>query len=135
MQPVAVNAVAFALAVLAKFVLGSVWYSPVLLGKAWQAEIGCTPEQVMKRMRVALPVELVGTAITAFVLLHAIRYAGANSAVLAAAVGFLNWLGFVAVPSAGYVAFGSRSLKLTLIDNGYHLIGLLLMGAILGMWR
>jgi hypothetical protein len=66
---------------------------------------------------------------------HAIRYAAANSALLGAAVGFLAWLGFTAMPMLGYVGFGSRKLKLSLIDNGYHLIGTVIMGAILGGWR
>ena len=39
------------------------------------------------------------------------------------------------MPMVGYVLYGSRKLKLTLIDNGYHLVGLVLMGAILGGWR
>ena len=32
-------------------------------------------------------------------------------------------MGFTAMPMVGYVLYGSRSLKLTLIDNGYHLAG------------
>jgi hypothetical protein len=135
MQPVAINWAAFAVAVVIKFVLGALWYSPPLFVRQWQAETGITSQDMGKRMPVALPVEIVGAAITAFVLVHAIRYAGADSYIRGATVGFLSWLGFTAVPSAGYVAFGSRSLKLTLIDNGYHLVGLLLMGAILGHFK
>ena len=83
----------------------------------------------------AVEATTVASAVTAFVLVHAIRYAGANSAVLGAAVGFLSWLGFTAMPSLGYVLYGSRRPKLSLIDNGYHLVGFVVMGAILGAWR
>jgi hypothetical protein len=135
MQLVDINWAAFAAAVVVKFILGAVWYSPPLFVRQWQAETGISSQDMGKRMPVALPVELVGAAITAFVLVHFIRYAGADSYIHGATVGFLSWLGFVATPSAGYVAFGSRKLKLTLIDNGYHLVGLVLMGAILGHFK
>ncbi len=84
---------------------------------------------------IAIPGQAIASAVTAFVLVHFIRYAGANSALLGAAMGVLAWLGFTAMPSLGYVLYNSRKPRLSLIDNGYHLAGMVIMGAILGGWR
>ena len=135
MHSITINWAAFAVAVIAQFVLGALWYSPLLFVKAWQSETGHTPQDIGKRMPTALPGQLIGAAVTAFVLVHFIRYAGADTALAGAAVGLFAWLGFTAMPAMGYVLFGSRKLKLSLIDNGYHLAGVVLMGAILGGWR
>lgn len=135
MQAVAINWAAFAAAIGANFVLGALWYSPPLFVRRWQAETGVTDADMGARMPKAIPGQLIASVVTALVLVHLIRYAAATSAVLGAEVGFVCWLGFIAMPSVGYVLYGSRTLKLALIDNGYHLVGLLLMGAILGGWR
>jgi hypothetical protein len=135
MHLVAANWAALAAAIAANFVLGAVWYSPPLFVRQWQAETGISSQDMGRRMPVALPSQLISSVVTAFVLLFFVRCVGANSAAAGALVGFLGWLGFTAMPSLGYVAFGSRKSRLVLIDNGYHLVGLLLMGAILGAWR
>ena len=41
-----VNWIAIVVAALASFLLGGLWYSPVLFGKAWQREAGLTDEQL-----------------------------------------------------------------------------------------
>src|SRR3989475_8990130 len=50
-----VNVLAVIVAALATFVLGAVWYSPVLFAKQWMQAHGYTPEQLeaMKRRGVA----------------------------------------------------------------------------------
>src|SRR5690349_4926191 len=41
-----INWIAVLVAGVASFVLGGLWYSPVLFGKAWQRETGLTDEQL-----------------------------------------------------------------------------------------
>ena len=43
-----VNWIAIVVAAVASFLLGGLWYSPVLFGKAWQRETGLTDEQLKK---------------------------------------------------------------------------------------
>jgi len=50
------------------------------------------------------------------------------------AVGFFNWLGFVAVVTIGTVTYLRKPFQLFLIQNGYLLLSLLAMGAILAVW-
>ena len=71
----------------------------------------------------------------AWVLAHAVIYAGATTFGLGAAVGFFNWLGFIAVIQFTAVLYEQRSLKLFAIQSGFNLVSLLLMGALLAVWR
>jgi len=82
----------------------------------------------------ALIPDAIGSALMAFVLIHAVHYAGAQNWAQGAAVGFFNWLGFVAVATLGSVTFEKRSLQLYLINNAYLLLALLLMAAVLAVW-
>jgi Protein of unknown function (DUF1761) len=134
MREITINWLAFAIAVIARMVLGAVWYSPPLFVKPWLAASGLSEAQMKAGLPKALAADLVGTLIMAFVLVHAIRYAGAQSLGEGAAVGFLNWLGFIAVTTLSQTMHEHRPLKLWLIGNGYQLVALLIMGAILAAW-
>ena len=70
----------------------------------------------------------------AFVLVHAVHYAGATSAAQSAAVGFFNWLGFIAVTMFMTTLYEKRPFKLLLINNGFQLLSLLVMGALVAVW-
>jgi len=134
MQPFPINFLALGVATLAKMVLGAVWYSPVLFSKPWMRLVDCSPEQMKARMPGALLSDVIGTFIQAFVLVHAVHYAGANSIGLGAAVGFLNWLGFIAVTTFAVTLYEKKPFQLFLINNGFQLLSLLIMGAILAVW-
>ena len=60
--------------------------------------------------------------IMAFVLLHAVRYAGAVNGWQGPAVGFFNWLGFVGMVSVGSVTFDQRPRKLMTINGGLQML-------------
>lgn len=97
MQHFPINYLALLVAAIVRLFIGAIWYSPLLLGKRWQALVQCTLEEMMARLPKALLGDLISSYIMAFVLVHAVYYAGANSVGLGAAVGFFNWLGFIAV--------------------------------------
>lgn len=48
--------------------------------------------------------------------------------------GFWNWLGFVAPVTLGAVLWEGKHWKLWFLNNGYYLVTLLLMGAVLALW-
>ena len=134
MQEITINWLALIVAVLLRMALGAVWFSPLLFLKPWLAVSGVSEAQMKEGMPKALAVDLVGTVIMAFVLVHAVKYAGAQGVGQGAAVGFFNWLGFVAVVTLSGTIHEHRPLKLWLIANGYLLLSLLIMGAILAAW-
>jgi hypothetical protein len=69
------------------------------------------------------------------VLAHFVKFTGAETAASGALTGFWLWLGFVVTTNLESVIFEGRPLGLYLISNGYHLVGMLGMGALLAVWR
>jgi Protein of unknown function (DUF1761) len=134
MQHFAINYWALVIATGVKIFIGMVWYSPLLFGKQWSKLVNCAPDEMKARMPKLLAGDFVSTFIMAFVLVHAVHYAGASSASLGAAVGFFNWLGFVVVTSFALTAYEKRPWRLFLINNGFQLLSLLAMGAIAAAW-
>jgi hypothetical protein len=135
MQDIAINWLALVVAVLVRMVLGAVWFSPPLFLKPWMAASGVSEAEMKQRLPKALVVDLIGAVIMAFVLAHAVAYAGAHGVAQGAAVGFLNWLGFIALTTLSATIHEHRPFHLWLIGNGYQLVSLGLMGAILAAWR
>jgi len=134
MREIPIHFFALLTATAAKMLVGALWYSPALFLNTWRRVAGVTPEQMKEGMGRALAVEFIGSLIMAFVLVHAVRYAGATTAFQGMAVGFFNWLGFVAVVTIGSVTYQRKPFELFLLINGYLLISLLVMGAILAVW-
>ena len=121
------------------WVLGALWYSPLLFARPFVALKGWTPDQVAALQAQGHAGE-VGAAfavslVTAYVLAHLVKFMGAETARAGLLTGFWLWLGFTATTNLSTVLFEGRPLGLYLINNGYHLVGLLGMGALLAVWR
>jgi len=134
-----INYPAVFVSALAYWILGAVWYSPLLFERSFVALKGWTPEE-LEAVRAASHAGEIGAALavsllTAYVLAHFVRLAGAETARTGVLAGFWLWLGFVVTTNLSTVLFEGRPLGLYLINNGYHLVGLLGMGALLAAWR
>ena len=134
MRELPINYLAVLVATLVKFFLGWLWYSQFVFGKQWAALTGITQDKMKASMPKAIGADLVGTFILAWVLAHAVGYAGATTVGTGAAVGFFNWLGFIFAATLGTMFYEQRPPKLGLIYNGYMLIAFLIMGGILAVW-
>lgn len=111
------------------------WYSPALFGKPFVKLTGCDEKKLMKDFPRAILIDIIANFIMAFVLVHAVVYAGANAFPTGLAVGFFNWIGFVAVGSLFTINFEQRPFRLFLLNNGFQLITIALMGAVLAVWK
>ena len=131
MQPVQIHPLPFVIAVLVKVFVGALWYSPALFLKPWQRLSGITDEQMKGGMAKGFITWILGAVIMTFVLAHAVYYAGAKTIPLGAAVGFLNWLGFILVVQLDDWAAAKRPTQLLMINAGSNLVALVIMGAIL----
>ena len=134
-----INYPAVFVSALAYWMLGAVWYSPLLFERPFIALKGWTPEQ-LEAVRAASHAGEIGAAllvslVTAYVLAHFVKFTGAEKAPSGMLAGFWLWLGFVATTNLSTVLFEGRPLGLYLINNGYHFVGLLGMGALLAVWR
>ena len=137
-----INMIAVIVAVVANFILGFIWYTP-LFGKAWAREMGFDPDQKTEGGAIAkgMVTMLIGNFLLAWVFAHNI---GAWSFVpgaeemaafeTATSAALFTWLGFYLPVDIGAVFWERKSWKLFGINTGYHLITLVLVAMILVMW-
>lgn len=129
------NYLAILAATVSTFVLGGLWYSPVLFGASWMREMGFTDPSLKAKGNVGLimGVSFVLELIMAFNLAAFIgpKAALAYGTFAGAAAGF----GWVALSFGVTYLFERKSLRLFIINAGYHGVAFTLMGAILGAWH
>ena len=128
------NILAVLAAAVATFVLGGLWYSPALFGKAWQREAGVTDEQMRTSNKVMIfGLAFVLSLIAAFVFA---LFLGPRPPVnLGLGAGFAAGLCWVAASFGINYLFEQRSFKLWLINAGYHTLQFTIIGLILALWH
>ena len=126
------NWLAIVAAAVSAFVLGGIWYGP-LFKNAWCREAGMDPNAQPKHPARVFGVAFVAALIAAFGFAF---YLGPKPAFwVAVHAGLMVGFFFVAMSFAINYAFAQRTLKLWLIDGGYHILQFALYGAILGAWH
>jgi len=130
----AMNWLAVLVAAVVRMILGAAWFSPPVLLKPWLAAAGVSESEMKARFPRALAADVAGSLLMAYGLARILNYAGANSLGFGLALGFLVWVSFIAVTSFSAMLYEHRPFKLWLIGNGYQLVALLVMGAILAAW-
>lgn len=137
-----INYIAILVVVVANFVLGFIWYTP-LFGKAWAREMGfdTSVKPTSGELAKGMIIMVIGNFLMAYVFAHNIGAWGfvpgmdqmpASGAILNAAV--FTWLGFYLPVDLGAVAWEKKSWRLVGINTGYHLATLLVAAAILTLW-
>lgn len=119
---------------LSTFLIGGLWYSPAVFGKAWMKENGFT-EEGMKNANMA---KIFGLAffLALIASINLAMFLGPDTNVgLGAFYGFLAGFGWVATFVGTHYLFERKSFKLFLINAGYSVVSLTVMGVIIGAWR
>ncbi|MFT3682042.1 MAG: DUF1761 domain-containing protein [Ferruginibacter sp.] len=139
-----INWLAVLVAGISAFVLGGIWYSPALFGNAWMKENNFSIEKVKqgnkgKIFGISFIFSLVMAANLAMFLADPPSTCPEGCGIKTdmswgAIAGFLAglWV-FCAVAIHGL--FEQKSWKLICINGFYSVVSLVLMGAILGLWR
>jgi hypothetical protein len=149
MENIHINFTAIIVAVIANFVLGFVWYTP-LFGKRWAKEHGIDMTNAKPRTAElvrGMAFMIVGNFLLAWVFAHNIAAwaivqstpppAGVEAMPPVTPMGnviassLFTWLGFFLPVDLGRVAWERKSWTLFFIDTGYHLISLFLVAIIL----
>ncbi len=129
-----VNYLAVIAAAVATFVLGGLWYSPALFGKAWQREAGVSEEKLKSaNMALIFGLTFVLSLIAAWVF--ALFLGPRPPMALGLGAGFSAGLCWVAASFGISYLFERRSLKLWLINAGYHTLQFTIVGLILALWH
>ena len=129
-----INLLAVVVAAASSFLLGGLWYSPKLFGKAWNRETGGKPNAPGG----GHPARVFGIAF-AFSLLAALAFAwvlGPNPPLQhAVLMGLVAGFCFVAASFGINYQFANRTTLLWVIDGGYHTAQFVLFGLVLGLWH
>ncbi len=134
MPEISFHALAMLGAVVSRMVLGALWYSPALFLKPWMRMTGISAEQMKQGMGKKIGFDIIGSVLMAFAMYHSVLYAHVTSVPFGLALGFLNWLGFVALATISMVTYEKRPAGIFWLHNGYNLISLMVMGAIIAVW-
>ncbi len=129
----AINWLAVIAAAFSAFIIGGVWYSPLLFAKPWQRAAGLTDETVGSG-NIAL---IFGLAFVFSLLMSAnlaffVAGTDLGMAIFYALAAGLGW----AALGLGVIAlFERRPPAYFLINGGYLTVSFAVMGLILGLWR
>ncbi len=142
MPDIDVSYPAIAVAVVANFILGFLWYT-FLFKRTWAIEMGFDPDMEPEKgeMQKGMLLTILGNFLMAWVLAHNIavwnpttwglaasEYANACRALMAA---FYTWLGFSVPLLLSGVAWGKQSWKLFSINAAYNLLAMVVVAMIL----
>ena len=129
-----INILAVVVSAIAAILVGFIWFSPPLFEKAWLEDIGRTREQIEGDSPLKYLLAFIGSLLMAYILARLLDLVGGPSLEMGILLAVVVWVAFVAATSAANFAFAGRPVRLWLIENGNHLLTLLVMGVILGVW-
>ena len=122
-------------AAVSAFVIGGLWYSPVLFGKAWMRANGFTDQDVAKGNQAKIfGVSFIFTLIMAINLAMFLADAKTTAA-WGATAGFLAGFGWIALGIGVVALFERRPWSYIFVNGGYVTVALTVMGLIIGAWR
>lgn len=142
MPEIQINILAIIVVVVANFIFGFLWYTP-LFGKAWGKEMGFDADKKPPASALikGMIFMLIGNFLMAWVFAHNIAVwdphtwgknevmmSPAGNAIMAAV---FTWLGFYFPTDLGSTAWEMKSWKLFFINTGYHLLSLVIAAFIL----
>ena len=120
------------IAALSAFILGGLWYSPVLFGKAWQREAGLSDEQLAQSNKaLVFGTSFILCLIAAVAFSMVITPEASFFMALHSGVGI--GLAWVATSFGVNYLFEQKSLKLWLINAGYHSMQFTIYGLVFGL--
>lgn len=143
MPNIHISFLAIIIAVVAHFILGFIWYTP-LFGKVWAKENGfdTTKEPPKGSLVKGMLLNLVGNFLMAWVFAHNLAVwnpatwglpvpAEMTPVGMAFAGAIFTWLGFFVPITLNSVAWEMKSWKLFFINTAYHLLSLIVVAQIL----
>lgn len=129
-----INYLAAVTAAVSTFVIGGVWYSPLMFHRAWASTNNLTEADLKGGEARIFGIAFVLALVMAFNLAAFLGEPGTTVA-WGATAGALTGLGWVAPAIATIALFERRSFAYIAINGGYFAVAFIVMGAILGAWR
>lgn len=127
------NYPAILVAAVAYFVIGAIWYSPILFGKKWQALVGM-PEDAAKGMGGTMVLSLLGMIVISLVMAIFVGHIVPSDLVRGIKIALVGGIGFMVVPMWINSLYAKKPFSLLMIDSLYHLVSFVVMAIILTSW-
>ncbi len=119
------------------FILGGLWYSPLLFASKWMELQGKTREEIMASGGASpamyLQVFLCGL-VTSLAMAMLLKRFDSHFILSGVKIALVSWLGFAAATSYGTALFSSNNRGLWLIDTGFNLVAFVVAGVFIGNW-
>jgi hypothetical protein len=131
------NYLAIVVAAVAAFVVGALWYSPLLFGRAYMEVRGINPGAMvdMKPSAWEMLGEFAKNIVIGYVIAHFVVRLGIGDWKAAVQLALWLWVGFQAMLLMGAVLHEKMPWILYAIHAGDALVKTLCMTVILGVWR
>jgi hypothetical protein len=133
-----VNYLAVLVAAIIVFVLGWLWYSPLLFYKPWMRARGMDPAAVMAGAKMPagkLVIEVVRCFVLAYIIARLVALLGIGSWMGAVHFGVMLWIGFPVILLTGSVLWENTPVKVAAIHAGDWLVKLLVIPIIVSVWH
>jgi len=133
-----VNFMAVLVATITVFILGWLWYSPLLFYKPWMRARGMDPAAAMAGAKMPtgkLVIEFVRCFVLAYGIAHFATALGITNWMVAAHFGLLLWIVFPVVLLTGSVIWENVPVKVAVIHAGDWLVKMLVISIIVSLWR
>lgn len=135
---VPVNSLAVLVAAVAVFVLGWLWYSPLLFFKPWMRARGMDPATAMAGAKMPvgkLVVELLRCLVLTYVIAELVTLFGVHHWMGAVRFGVFLWVGFPVILLVGSILWENVPWKVAAIHAGDWLVKMLVIPLIVSAWR
>ncbi len=129
-----INWLAVVVVTLIYFAIHFFWYFPSAFGKLWLKLVGKENEPKSKIIRDTI-IMIPTSFITVLFIAIMMELTGMNDIVSALLINLLLWIGFVATIAINQTNFNDRGLKLFLLEYSFYLVGFIIAGLILTVWR
>ncbi len=133
-QVATINYLAVIVAAIAYMVLGAIWYSPILFGRAWMTGVGKTKEQLAGGSSIKYIWGFIFSFIAAYGIARLMLMTGRDTVADGVMIGLLAGICFVMTTMGVNDTFEGRPSGLTVINILYHIVGFLIIGIIVGAW-
>jgi hypothetical protein len=135
------NFAAILVSAIATFMLGGLWYSPVMFAKPWMLAHGydLNDKEKMEAMKKSAgpkyAAAFVAGLLAAVIMARLFFSLEVHDAMRGVKIAVAVWLGFVATVQLTGTLFSGKKMQLFFIDSGYQLVCYIITGAILAVWH
>lgn len=134
MEQFQINLLGILIAVIYNFIIGSLWYSPLLFGERWSKLLGFKEDEMQGGMTPSILLGALGVALAeafGFALLQ--NFTGFSGFFGGLFTGIFVWLLFVVPTFFNQVLYEKRPRALYLINIGNYLVSFAGMSLIIGL--